>query len=515
MCLYLKVINTRGDCQVLMGMVFKLKPTKLQATELSSWIDMLYCQYNYNLRDRNNTYYATQEDWTINQNFPVTHSPLTCCISRNGASGEVYTQKPDKKTGLLKRRSAGAIQDANLKELKKSRPWYKRVNSTALQQNIKRLDNAFDGFFGNGKGRPKPKRRSKFKSFTITNIENKDITSTGINVKSLGWVDYHNSRSVPDGFKVKSATIRQKADGWYISIKVEDKTIPQAVEVKSEEIRTVIGCDLGLTKLVHLSDGSQIDNPRFNTNKRTKQLMRVRSRRASRKKGKSNKRKAYNRIVRLHKRINQRREAYQWQVATKIVKRADAVILEDLNIKGMSARCKPKKDENGNYLKNGQSRKVGLNRSIADASWYSLTQKINVVAAKSGVLVVKVAPQFTSQKCSHCGHIDKSSRDGEKFICTNCGHFDHADLQAARNIRLKGIEQLEIPVACKYPAKYSKTVRVDCSEPKQLRLFETPYPESTGVKEIKRRSRSKKRLPGNSLGEQLNLFDVDKIVDSN
>ncbi|MGD1913329.1 MAG: hypothetical protein ACFB2X_21540, partial [Rivularia sp. (in: cyanobacteria)] len=59
------------------------------------------------------------------------------------------------------------------------------------------------------------------------------------------------------------------------------------------------------------------------------------------------------------------------------------------------------------------------------------------------------------------------------------------------------------------------TVRVDYSEPKQLRLFKTPYPESTGVKEIKRRSRSKKRLPGNSLGEQSNLFDVDKIVDSN
>jgi len=178
--------------------------------------------------------------------------------------------------------------------------------------------------------------------------------------------------------------------------------------------------------------------------------MRVRSRRASRKRGKSNKRKAYNRIGRLHKRIKQRREAYQWQVANKIVKRAEAVILEDLNIKGMSARCKPKKDVssachasdmNGNYSKNGQSRKVGLNRSIADASWYSLTQKINVVAAKSGVLVVKVAPQYTSQKCSHCGHVDKASRDGEKFICTNCGHFDHADLQAARNIRLKGIKQ--------------------------------------------------------------------------
>ncbi len=432
---------------MLMGMVFKLKPTKLQAIELGSWIDMMFHQFNYNLRDRNNTYRASQEDWTTSYNFPVTHCPLTCCISRNGATGEVYTQNPDKKTGLLKQRSAGAIQDANLKQLKKSRPWYKRVNSTALQQNVKRLDNAMKGFFGSGKSRPKPKRRSKFKSFTITNIENKDITSTGINIKSLGWVDYHNSRSIPNGFKVKSATIRQKADGWYISIKVEDKVIPQAIEVKPEDVKTVIGCDLGLTKLVHLSDGSQIENPRFNTNKKTKRLMRVRSRRASRKKGKSNKRKAYNCVARLHKRIKQRREAYQWQVANKIVKRADAVILENLNIKGMAARCKSKKDDNGNYLKNGQSRKVGLNRSIADASWYSLTQKINVVAAKSGVLIVKVAPQYTSQKCSHCGHVDKNSRDGEKFICTNCGHFDHADLQAARNIRNKGIEQLELPVA--------------------------------------------------------------------
>ena len=121
------------------------------------------------------------------------------------------------------------------------------------------------------------------------------------------------------------------------------------------------------------------------------------------------------------------------------------------------------------------------------------------MAAKSGVLVVKVAPQYTSQKCSHCGHVDKSSRDGEKFICTNCGHFDHADLQAARNIKSKGIEQLGLPVACRYPAKYLKTVPKDFREPKQLRLFETPYPESTGVMEIKRRSRSKKRLPGNSL----------------
>ena len=43
--------------------------------------------------------------------------------------------------------------------------------------------------------------------------------------------------------------------------------------------------------------------------------------------------------------------------------------LEDLNIKGMSATCKPKQDETGKYLPNGQSAKSGLNKSITDAGW--------------------------------------------------------------------------------------------------------------------------------------------------
>ncbi len=514
---------------MLLGYVYKLRPTKEQLVELESWLSMLYYHYNFCLKDRKYNYNASKQDWTSDYNFPVTSCALTCCISRDGATGEVYTSKPDRKTGLLKRRNASAIQDANLVDLKKARPWYKQVNSTALQQNIKRLDNAYKGFWQNGKGFPKPKRRSKFRSFTITNIGNEDITKTGIRIASLGWVDYFNSRSIPDGFKVKSATIRKKADGWYISIKIEDKSIPQAVEVKPEDVKTVLGCDLGLTKLVHCSDNSDIENPRFSTNKKNKRLMRVRSRRASRKKGKANKRKAHNRLGRLHKRIADKRNGYQWKVAKDIVKKADAIILEDLNIKGMKSRCKPKtdvsgachaSDMNGKYLKNGQSRKVGLNRSISDAAWYSLGQKIQVMAAKSGVMVVKVNPSHTSQECSRCHYVDKSNRDKERFICTECGHIDHADKQAARTIKQRGILQAGLAVRCRIPRKYlKKMVRRDLPEPIQLDLGlvldKTPYPESTGRKESGRRSRSKKRLPGNLLGEQLSLFVMDNKTNPN
>jgi putative transposase len=41
------------------------------------------------------------------------------------------------------RRSAGDIQITALPELKVSRPWYAGIDSTVLQQNVKRLDTAY------------------------------------------------------------------------------------------------------------------------------------------------------------------------------------------------------------------------------------------------------------------------------------------------------------------------------------------------------------------------------------
>ena len=105
---------------------------------------------------------------------------------------------------------------------------------------------------------------------------------------------------------------------------------------------------------------------------------------------------------------------------------SDAVAVEDLQVKNMMKRCKPVKSDTGRFLANCQSAKRGLNRSITDASWYSLTQKLEYVAAKSGKKLYRVNPKYTSQTCSECRHIDKKSRKGEKFICTNCGHIDDA-----------------------------------------------------------------------------------------
>lgn len=110
----------------------------------------------------------------------------------------------------------------------------------------------------------------------------------------------------------------------------------------------------------------------------------------------------------------------------------------------MMARCKPKQDENGKYLHNGQSAKSGLNKAIADAAWGSLKQKVKVLAEKAGVLVHEVNPKFSSQECSQCGYISPTNRDREKFICEKCNHHADADVDAAIVILQRGLDQLGI-----------------------------------------------------------------------
>jgi putative transposase len=254
---------------------------------------------------------------------------------------------------------------------------------------------------------------------------------------------FFNSRLIPTGFTIKAATLRKRQDGWYISIRIEDKTIPDYVKKPLNEVNSILGCDLGITKLVHFSDRYQIDNPRFSTNKKARRTLKIRQRRINRKvKGSKNRKKAANKVGRFHKKITDKRTTYQWNVAKTIVSRkVDAIALEDLNISGMLRRCQVKTDEKtGRFLKNGQSRKKGLNRSIYDASWSDLILKIEYLAVKQGKVVIKINPKYSSQECRNCGHTDKSNRDGEKFICTECGYHEHADIGAAKTIRDRGFK---------------------------------------------------------------------------
>jgi putative transposase len=430
---------------LLTNYVYKLRPNQTQALKMSAWVDMLRSHYNWCLNDRMTQYYQQ----FIEGNYCDIRtkgeaSPLTCFVSKSGATGNPWKDSKLDFEGKARnpRRSAGDIQITALPELKIARPWYNGIDSTVLQQNVKRLDIAYKNFF-EGRGFPKFKNRSNFTSFTF--VMGVKIKGNKIYLPKLGWIRFYNSRPISDGFTIKACAVRKRQNGWYISIRIEDKSVPEYSAISVADSPKVIGCDLGITKLVHLSDGYQIENPKFSTNKKAKRTLKIRQRRVSRKtKGSKNRKKAAIRVSRFHQKIGDKRQAYQWKTANLIVSRnIDIIALEDLNISGMMRRSKIKSDEKtGRFLKNGQSRKKGLNRAISDAGWGDLGLKIEYLAAKQGKIVIKVNPKHSSQECRSCGHIDKSNRDGEKFICVECGYHEDADIGAAKTIRDRALRMV-------------------------------------------------------------------------
>lgn len=374
-------------------------------------------------------------------------SPLTCPIVKHGVMSANLTKLTGKEK-VLKWGNASDIQSKRTTELRSESQWYGRINADVLQGNLAKLDAAYNGFFSHKRGFPAFRKASNFNSFqykpnvaklTVNRSSSHKRCYSHVYLPGIGDMRYLDSRAIPIDANIRTITVMKEADGWYMSV-----LLVLADELPNVEDRTIqssVGIDVGINKLVSLSDGSFVENPKFATNKKTRRQLRIRQRRVSRKvKGSNNRRKAGIEVAKLHKKIASKRNDYQWKAANKIVNTADAVVREDLNIVGMKKRCKMKR-VNGRAMPNGQSAKRGLNRSISDASWGSLFGKIDWIAAKQVKPVLPVNPRHTSQECSACGHVSKLNRDGEKFVCESCGHIDHADTQASRTInRRAGFE---------------------------------------------------------------------------
>jgi len=72
--------------------------------------------------------------------------------------------------------------------------------------------------------------------------------------------------------------------------------------------------------------------------------------------------------------------------------------------------------------------------SLNSWSFYQLKQMIEYKAKKQGIPVFYIEPQYTSQRCCVCGHIEPANRNGKLFHCKQCGKVENADVNAGFNI---------------------------------------------------------------------------------
>ncbi|EDZ66429.1 Putative transposase DNA-binding domain family [Nitrosococcus oceani AFC27] len=90
-------------------------------------------------------------------------------------------------------------------------------------------------------------------------------------------------------------------------------------------------------------------------------------------------------------------------------------------------------------IRNGRRLRKQQRTDLNRWAFYELEQFIRYKADTFGMEVIGVDPKHTSQGCSRCGHTEKANRHQRRFLCKACGYELHADLNASRNIRLRGV----------------------------------------------------------------------------
>ncbi|MGU8535697.1 RNA-guided endonuclease TnpB family protein, partial [Clostridium perfringens] len=145
--------------------------------------------------------------------------------------------------------------------------WIKEVSSKATKQAIMNGDKAFRDFFKKAKGFPKFKKKKNqdVKAyFPKNNKTDWTIERHRVKIPTLGWVRLKEFDYIPVNSVVKSGTVSQKADRYYVSILVEERDIKISnsnIGMKiSNPNNEGLGIDLGIKEFVVCSDGIKFKN---------------------------------------------------------------------------------------------------------------------------------------------------------------------------------------------------------------------------------------------------------------
>lgn len=221
-------------------------------------------------------------------------------------------------------------------------------------------------------------------------------------------------------------TVSKHRGRWWITVNLQAPDLHAAkrhAQRDPDDHGGFVGVDRGLTAytVAATADGTEVartEAPRSLA--RSLPKLRRASKAASRKRIRSqNRRKANERLNRIHGRIADQRRHFVHEITSELVKTHDRLCLEDLAV--------------ANMLRNRR-----LSRRIADAAWGELQRQVVYKAAWYGTELV-LAPRFfaSSKICSTCGQLNTPLTLADRtFRCrdSGCGLIIDRDLNAAINL---------------------------------------------------------------------------------
>ena len=319
--------------------------------------------------------------------------------------------------------------------------WIKEVSSKATKQAIMNADKAFRDFFKKSKGFPrfKKKKNQDVKAyFPKNNKTDWTLERHRVKIPTLGWVRLKEFGYIPVNSLVKSGTVSQKADRYYVSILVEERDI----EISNSNIgikifnhnNEGIGIDLGIKDFAICSNGNKFKNiNKTSTIKKVEKNLKREQRKLSRKyeslKIRNKKEKGGNvtrqniqkqivKVQKLHQRLTNIRTDYINKTVFSIVNQKPSyVTIEYLNVKGM--------------MKNKH-----LSKAIASQKFFEFKNKL-VFKCKQNDVELRVVDRFypSSKTCSNCGKVNKDLKLSDRIYRCNCGLAIDRDLNASINLK--------------------------------------------------------------------------------
>lgn len=380
------------------GYKFRLYPTSEQANQINKTIGC--CRYSYNLalakqKEKDLLWWITEE------------------MVQNG-----QLQSNEWKGAWF---NANSAMKENT-EYKKTISWLKEVDSTAIQNALQHLGEAYQSFYKKEKRPPKFKsKKNEIQSYTSKCNYNKNdkgsirVEGNFIILPKVGKVRLAKSREVAG--RIISATVRRTPVGkYFVSIKTEvEKEVTQPSFLAT-------GIDVGLKEFATMSHGAVIHNPKhlYRYEEKLKKEQRILSRRTA---GSSNWKKQKVIVARTHEKISNAREDFLHKLSTMLVNENQVICIEDLRVK--------------NLLKNNH-----LAKAISDVSWSAFRRMLEYKCEWQDKTLISVDANFpSSQLCSHCKYRNKETKNlsVRKWKCPKCGTHHDRDHNAAKNILAEGL----------------------------------------------------------------------------
>ncbi|WP_299643879.1 RNA-guided endonuclease TnpB family protein [uncultured Chloroflexus sp.] len=317
-------------------------------------------------------------------------------------------------------------------------PWLRGIHRDAHARPFVHLANAWDRFFADikaGKPAQAPQFKKKGRCRDSCYVANDKFKLDGKTIRLPKIGDVLMTETLRFSGKILGATVSRTADRWYVAIHVD---VPDAQFYRRRTAHGTVGVDLGIKSAATLSSGEAIQAPKPLTS--ALRRLRIRSRRLSRKveaakihagflpkqrmpKGmrltlSNNCRKSAQIVARLHARIANIRTDFVHKLTTRLCRENQAVVIEDVHVKGMLANDK-------------------FARAISDVGFGLFRSQIEYKAKRYGTQLIVADRWYPSSRlCSVCGYKnDALTLSDREWMCPACGTHHDRDLNAAINLQ--------------------------------------------------------------------------------